>query len=418
MPLFLTRNVSAEDSQSSQASFGLYKEGKWWKVQTDLITILFPAGGKKPMFLWWYSNDTNNVYVVKYKGLIEYLALDQSYYIRRCEANNLTVQERLLARYAMSGPHMNRIRERIRNYMLSRFLGLHPAFLPFSACKWNLTGPTSVTKEDGVSYVSFNFTLDEAPPRFDFAEGNIIIRCRFYVTDATENVHGLYNYTVNAGELKMDLIVKDWQWNTDKLIQLFQEMHEEFGTPIPKMRAGLALWTDLASIKIEDTPLAEQDASSTTDVLEGNSQASDIVVGGQRVQVRENRTAMGDDEASMGTSIRERYKLRFARGSQTLGGFFDFVDKAAAINPDTGEASLVNVTGAYISAGAYMRVFMCYPYFGVSTLEHDPTIGVEAIVPWLPPYLLFVLVGATIVIVAAVAAVRIRKKTVNILTVK
>jgi hypothetical protein len=32
--------------------------------------LLFPASGKKPMFLWWYTNDTDNIYVVKYKGLI------------------------------------------------------------------------------------------------------------------------------------------------------------------------------------------------------------------------------------------------------------------------------------------------------------------------------------------------------------
>jgi hypothetical protein len=411
VPSFLINSVSAENSQSLQTSFGLCREGKWWKVQTDLITILFPAGGKKPMFLWWYSNDTSNIYVVKYKGLTEYLALDQPYYVRRCEANNLTIQELLEARYA-------RARDRIRNYMISRFLDVHPAFLPFSVCRWNLTDPASVTREDGVSYVSFNFTLDEAPPRFDFAEGNVIIRCRFYATNATENVHNHYNYTVNAGELKMDFIVKNWQWATDRLTELYQELHEEFGTPVPKTRAGLALWTDLASIQIENMPLAEEDAGSTADLVEGNSQVSDIVVGGQRVQVRENRTAMGDDEAPMRERIRERYKLSFAKGSQTLGGFFDFVDKAAIINPDTGGVSLVNVTGAYIAAGAHMRVFISYPYFGANTLEHDPTIGVETVVPWMPPYLLFVLIGATVVIVVAVATVKIRKKTVNILSVK
>lgn len=52
----------------------------WWRIETGFITILFPSGGKKPMFLWWYSNDTTDVYLVKYKGPIEYMTLDNTYY--------------------------------------------------------------------------------------------------------------------------------------------------------------------------------------------------------------------------------------------------------------------------------------------------------------------------------------------------
>jgi hypothetical protein len=417
IPAFLASPANAE-TQVAGPTTELYREGKWWKVQADPITILFPTSGKKPMFLWWHNNDTINVYVVKYKGLIEYLALEQPYYMRKWQADNLTIQERLEAKYAGQGPHMSQIRQRIRNHMLAKFLDFHPAYLPFSACQWNLTGPANVQREDGVSYVSFNFTLKKAPPKFAFAEDNVIIRCRFYKTDATENVRGLYNYTVNAGELKMDFVVQNWKWNIDRLSELFQDLNQNFDISLPQTRAGLALWTNMASIRIEDLPLAEQDASSASDALEGSSQTSDIVMGGQRVQVQENRTAMGDDETPIRERIRERYKLHFAKGSQTLAGFFDFVDKATIIDPSTGDVSLVNVTGAYIAAGRHMRVFISYPYFGAKTLEHDPTIGVESVVAWMPPYLLFVLVGATIVVAVAVAAIKLRKKTVNILSVQ
>ena len=417
IPAFLAAPVNA-DTDASQATAELYGNGKWWKVQTDFITLLFPASGKKPMFLWWYTNDTDNIYVVKYKGLIEYLALEQPYYLRRYQADNLTIQERLEAKYAMQGQYMSQIRQRIRYHMLARFLDLHPALLPFSACKWNLTGPVDVTRADGVSYISFNFTLEQAPTKFDFAEGNVIIRCRFYKTDATESFRNLYNYTVNAGELKMDFVVKNWEWNVDKLSELFQDLNQNFSIPVLQTNSSLALWVNMASIQIEDLPLAEQDATSTSDILEGSSQASDIVASGQRVQVQANRTTMGDDETPIRQRVRERYKLQFAKGSQTLAGFFDFVDKAAVIDPATGNASLVNVTGAYIAAGAHMRVFISYPYFGANTLEHDPTIGVENVVAWMPPYALFLLVGTTIIVAAAVAAVKLRKKTVNILEVK
>jgi hypothetical protein len=409
------------DEEALNVDYGPYRDGKWWRIKTDLITILFPAGGKKPMFLWWYSNDTNNIYVVKYKGLIEYITIDYPYYLHRYQADDLTIQERLEAKYATTGPNQNRIRERIQAYIgLSWLLGFHPAYLPLSACQWNLTGPASVTREDGVSYISFNFTLIDAPPKFDFARDNVIIRCRFYATDAMENVYGLYNYTVHAGELKMDLIIKNWEWNIDKLNELFEILHDEFNIAVPQIRSGLALWVDLASIEIVDMPIAEQDANAAFDVVEANSKTSDIIVGNRRVQVCENVSAKGIDETPMTLRdrIRERYRLRFAKGSQTLAGFFDFVDQAVVINRTTEEIAPVNVTAAYIPAGNHMRLFIGYPYFGNNTLEHDPSIGVESLAPWLPTNLLMVLIGATIAIAVTVAAVKLRKKTVNIVNVQ
>lgn len=425
IPMYLINNVNAADSEDSlNVNCELYRENKWWRIQTDLITILFPAGGKKPMFLWWYSNDTNNIYVVKYKGLIEYLAIDYPYYQHKYRADNLTIKERLEAKYCESElyPLLKRqqIRDRLRNVYLRWFLDFHPAYLPFSACQWNLTGPVNVTRDDGVSYISFNFTMVKAHlPIFKFAENNIILRCRFYATDATENVHDLYNYTVHAGELKMDLIVENWEWNIDKLTDFFNDLQEVFNITVPKMRAGLALWVDLASIEIVDMQIAEEDASSTSDLVETNSKASDIIVGDQRVQIHENKTAMSADETPIHVRdrIRDRYRLRFAKGSQTLAGFFDFVDTAVVIDA-TGDATPVNVTAAYISAGNHMRLFIGYPYFGNCTLEHDPSIGIESVTPWLPTNLLLILIGATIIIGVAVVAVKVRRKTVNIVNMQ
>jgi hypothetical protein len=426
LPTLLINNVNASDSNDN-TNVQVEPYGHWWKIKTDLITILFPASERKPMFLWWYSNDTNNIYVVKYKGLIEYLTIDYPYYNNLYEANNLTIQERLEAKYASQSPFQVRVRNKIRDY-IGLLLGLHPAYLPFNACRWNLTGPVNVT-EDGVSYISFNFTLAKAPPIFDFAEGNVMIRCRFYATEATENVYGLYNYTVRPGELKMDLVIQNWEWNIDKLNNLFDALHDEFNITVPKLRAGLALWVDMASINITDISIAEQDANLTTHVLpqsssaaplepvEATSDTSDIIAGGQRIQVR-NKVADITTPLNVKTRLHERFRLRFAKGSQTLAGFFDFVNTAVVINSTTQEKSLVNVTAAYIPAGNHMRLFIGYPYFSSNTLEHDPSIGVESVVPWLPTGLLMILIGATIAIAVAVAAVKLRKKTVNILNVQ
>ena len=427
LPTLLINNANASGSGDITSVQVEPYGAHWWRVKTDLITILFPASGRKPMFLWWYSNDTDNIYVVKYKGLIEYLTIDYPYYNNMYEANNLTIQERLEAKYASQSPFQVRVRNKIRDY-IGLLLGLHPAYLPFNACRWNLTSPVNVT-EDGVSYISFNFTLAKAPPIFDFAEGNVMIRCRFYATEATENVYGLYNYTVRPGELKMDLVIQNWEWNIDKLNNLFDALHDEFNITVPKLRAGLALWVDMASINITDIPIAEQDANLTTQVLpqsssaaplepvEINSDTSDIIAGGQRIQVR-NRVANIVTPLNVKTRLHERFRLHFAKGSQTLAGFFDFVNTAVVINSTTQEKSIVNVTAAYIPAGNHMRLFIGYPYFSSNTLEHDPSIGVESVVPWLPTGLLMILIGATIAIAVAVAAVKLRKKTVNILNVQ
>ena len=425
-PLAVVNNVNAAEPQRLRVS--CYQDGNWMKIQTDLITILFPAGGKKPMFLWWYANDTTNIYVVKYKGLIEYMTLDYEYYSVACEASQLKIQERLEAKYAISQPEPYRttIRNRIRAY-LGWVLGLHPALLPFSACRWNLTGPEEVNRTDGVSYISFNFTLVDAPKIFDFAEGNVIIRCRFYLTDATESAHGLYNYTVKAGELKMDFVVQNWEWNIDKLNDLFEYLKSR-GYTVPELRAGLALWVDMASLNLTKLSTAEQDADTTLQTLpesvvdvqpepvEANSGVSDIIAGGQRIQVK-NRIASETTPLNVRTRLHERFRLRFAKESQTLAGFFDFVNTALVIDSTTGEPSVVNVTAAYMQAGNHLRLFISYPYFGNNTLEHDPSIGVEQVIPILPK-LIWILVGASVVIGVAVAAVKLLKKPVNILAVK
>ena len=428
-PTLLINNANASSNNDINNVELEHYGDNWWKIKTDLITILFPANGRKPMFLWWYSNDTDNIYVVKYKGLIEYLTIDYPYYNNLYEANALTVQERLEAKYASSGPHQNRVRERIMAAYLGWLLGFHPAYLPFSACRWNLTGPVNVSREDGVSYISFNFTLTKAPLAFNFAEDNVIIRCRFYATEATENVYGLYNYTVGPRELKMDLVIRNWEWNIDKLNGLFRVLHDDFNIAVPKLRAGLALWVDMASINITDIQIAEQDANLTMQALPQSSSAapsepvevtsdtSDVIAGGKRIQVR-NKVADITTPLNVGARLHERFRLRFATGSQTLAGFFDFVNTAVVVNSTTQEKSIVNVTAAYMTAGNHMRLFIGYPYFGSNTLEHDPSIGVESVVPWLPTNLLITLIGVTIAIAIAVATVKLRKKTVNIVNVQ
>ena len=391
----------------------------WIRLETDLITILFPANGKKPMFLWWYSNDTNNVYVMKYKGLIEFLTFDVPHYMRKYEASSLTIQEQLEAKYGTSGLHQTQIRNRIRAY-IAGLLGLHSPFLPFSACEWNLTGPLLVPKRDSVYCVSFNFTLTKAPPQFSFAENNVIIRCRFY-NGSVEESAGTYNYTVGAGQMKMDLVVKNWTWNIDRLQPLFDILESQYGIAVPPYKTRLALWINLASINIVDLAHAENDledpADNTVETIAGvRATASNMVFSGRRHGITQNDVAAGVDEKPMTLRYRlkEQSRIHFAKEDTTLAGFLSFVSTANIIDPTTEDMTSANVTASYIAAGGHMRLFLCYPYFGDDILEHDPLIGAEVIPAFVSPILVLILVVVAGGVGVVFAVAKWKRKTVNI----
>jgi hypothetical protein len=300
---------------------------------------------------------------------------------------------------------------------IGNFTNLHAPYLPFSSSTWTLDPPVNVT-QDSVSYLSFNFTLTQVPgqrQRFEFAENNIIIRCRFYYTPATVNVHGQYSYTVSAGEFKIDLIIKHWEWNIDRLQNVITELNG-LGLNIPSAKAGLALWVNLASVNLTKLRIAGEDAESVTDTdyTESVSNAPAMYVEGQKVSVVQNKT--GSDETPMGNSIRDRFRIRFENGDATLAGFFKFVPQAIITDGQT--YNTTNVTASYVSAGAHLRLFIGFPYFGNKTLEYDPSFGLEQISAWLPTSLLAILVGASVVIAVAVIAVRMRRLTTDIVDVR
>jgi len=408
------------------------KEGVWYKFETPLITLLFPAGGKKPMFIWWYTNDSSEIYVVKFKGLIEYLTFDTLYYVRRYPAEGLTICERLRERFI--GPKMGHLMPHLREMITNRIeymklwiavlFGLHPPYLPFSACSWELEGPELVLRGD-TSFWSFNFTLKIVPmPIFNFAENNIQIRCRFYNTTTTETIDESHNYTVAAGQLKFDFVVNNWEWNIDKIKPFLEELKNDYGIEVPPHKTGLALWINLASIKIEDLNYAENEVQSQTEgLIETRSQMRGAMISGQYYPVNEDKVADGEDERPIQLTIqsRERIRIHFARKEETIAGFLEFVPWARLLNETGDTVDYVDVTASYIAARAHLRLFICYPYFGDYTLEHDPTIGLAS-APAIPtlvnPELLMVLIGTTIAIAVAVAAVRLRRKTVDIVSVQ
>ena len=414
---FITHTVAAQTKEKPEVlPHGPYGNSDWTWIKTDTVNIIFPAGGKKPTFLWWYTEDTSNVYVLKYKGLIEFMTFHAPYYQHVYEATEFRLRTMLNDEYFEPGQQMFRQQARLRIQQrlmqLASFYGLHRSYLPFSACEWNLTGPVEVPSDDP-NYLSFNFTLVSVPfPNLIFAEDNIIIRCRFYYSETTEDVEGLYTYSVGAGELKMDLIIKNWTWNLDLIRPLLDEFAEN-GIDVPVNKAGLALWINLASIPIRQVDLAEQDVETQNGLLETQSMTQNMYVEGSQVGVVQNRTQTSLEQPLRAqANQRERYKLRFATPNTTLTGFFKYVPNALIREGDM--TTVVDVSASYVPAGNHMRLFLAYPYFGDKTLEHDPSIGLETMQTLVTSETLLVLVGITSIMAVVVLAYKWKRKTINI----
>jgi hypothetical protein len=387
------------------------------------------------MFLWWYTNDNSTIYVVKFKGVIEYLTFSLPYYDRRYAADNLTIRQMLSDDYiepklgGVQSQMRQALRETIMGNLMLWLAGFHSPYLPFNGCSWKLTGPTFVSNGD-VSYWSFNFTLETVPmPRLKFAENNIQIRCRFYNTSATETPdpsHPEYNYTVAAGQLKFDFVVSNWEWNIDKIktfVAWLEETHPNLNIIIPTYKTGLALWVNMASIKLEDISAARNDVQNQSqESVETMSQMRAASINDEYYPVTANKTQSEyERQVRVTSNFRNRTRVQYANTEGNISGYLEFVPWARLLNATGDTIRYVNVTASYIAAGGYLRLFICYPYFGNSTLEHDPTIGLTS-APMIPtlvtPTLLAILVGATIAIAVAVAAVKLRKKPVNIISIR
>ncbi|MEM3443065.1 MAG: hypothetical protein QXM86_04330 [Candidatus Bathyarchaeia archaeon] len=443
MAAIMFPNAKADNNESDNeiGSVEPVLEGLWYKFETPLITLIFPAKGTKPMFLWWYTNDNDTIYVVKFQGIIEYLILDKPYYRHRFQADNATINATLWGNYIEPV-----LRQKYYNIQAHRWkyqkaisgffgllLGLHRAYLPFSACNWTLTGPTLVENENS-TYWSFNFTLTEVHGhnKMKFAENNIQIRCRFYNTTTTkipDKNQPDYNYTVAAGQLKFDFVVSNWEWNIDKINNFL----DEYNVTIPVNRTGLALWINMASIELEDLPNAEKEVQYEAEhreeaqvQVENGADMQNVMIGGEYCVASQNETSQDEKPVQATLQIRERFRERirayFACGKTDVPvGFLEFVPWARILDDEGNTIEYANVTASYVAAGGHIKLFICYPYFNSSyTLEHDPTIGLDMAPPTpslVGPGVIIVLLGATVAIAVAVAAVKLRKKTINIVNV-
>jgi len=389
-PMIAVPTLASDDEQSDEMKV---VPGQWWyKLETDIITVLFPAGGRKPMFIWWYTGKPDQIFVVKYQGLIEYFAFDHpllplkpDYYNRMREASRERFEEMYTAlreqELMQMGP-LYRL-ELLHQIMMEINQTWHRPFFPFNAAKWNLSEVKNITADGTMVGVSFAFKLVKVPywmPAFKFAENNIMIRVRFYNTTVVEKDPDTgYEFTVNANEMKMDFVINKWEWNIDAIKELLTTLKTNgIDVNVPLGKSRLALWVNLASINITKLPMVDEEGEPER--IEEHSTATHMDVEGVLEDIRPNMTQTSTS-LEKAIEINRPFppiKLRFANETTTLAGFFRFVSSAKVKDfPQTGDVGMVPVKAAYIAAGAHMRLFIGYPYFGNGSLEHDPSIGVE-----------------------------------------
>ncbi len=475
--------VEAQPSQAGGPQ--VERTGDLTIIRTDLFTVAFPANGTKPMFVWWANNDSGKVYVVHYKGLVEYARINGSSFRLRNMAepslfnaiileNNLRDEARLLeiergialavstgadlVRANILSASANRsaavdalnqavsnlqtidnatggslpevsaaigkinsaisligsskpsgagsligdaisslggaiksglnsvrdlVKERIEERERLRELAdnFHPAFLSFGSTGWELGEITEIRSGDKVIGLSFTMTLTDAPSKFDFAEGNVELAIRLYSEPVIEVGSGSgYSYNVSAGEMKMDLAVRDWEWN-------FEPISVSILNATGTVEPALALWIDAASYPADaigecfkDLDEVETTSASPSVTFRGNPAAPCI-----RLAITERSTEAADlsvaatvtnqNLAGKNLMMAGPAKLKFGVSEeQDLVGIFKFVPFATVT--DGNSSYSVPVEAAYFNAGNHIRIYISYPYFN-GLLVHDPSIGLD-----------------------------------------
>jgi len=464
-------------------------------IKTSDYTVIFARNGSMPSFVWWANNDTSDVYVVQYKGLIEFAQIDNSSGFQlKNEAestllagliNNMNVMDeakldqlaqggiiisKISSTLTLAGVAINSgygngtkavadlrkeasdlqtfaqnvsdstitasvnqsvydinavinainsgnnpqdlintamqqlgnlsntglnaakqvINDRIaaREQLVNLSSGWHPAALPFGASTWTVTNPTTITDSNGNAIgITFTFTLVNAPSQFAFANNNVQLVIRIYNAPVDEQVSQggqSYSYSLASGEMKMDFIVSNWQWNfAPSVVQLFNSKYAETGIHVTP---ALALQVDAAAYNISSSmadrllgnlSMVSAPVAAPTAIFSQGPTTTSIPVTGQSAdatQLNYTPATMNQNIAGKNLKIASQAKLTL-KGQGTLEGFFKFVPYATVDN--NGVYSTVDVGASYYMAGNHLSLYITYPYFN-GTLTHDPSIGVQS----------------------------------------
>jgi len=277
-------------------------------LNSTMITAEFE--GQKPKIKFYYTGDDRNVtrFYVNYKQIIEY------------EDKNL------------DGVFQN-------NESTARF--------ELESARWSHTDLYNVMNGSKVVGIGINFTV-ETPIHIAGKGGasyDVMIKVvtRIYQNRTTERINrdGKWvNYTINAGEIKTDLLIGNWPFSSSK--------------------NKLAFEADLVENILHETKVAHRfEIAEDKNVTKAKSSLNETTLGysEHRIKPPKNET-----------------RINFVgESSNKIHAFFKFVNTAFVTNK-TG-TYLVNVNSSYLTHGDALRVYISYPYFN-GTVEHDPSLGV------------------------------------------
>ncbi len=119
-------------AQTTQPALKQWRTKGWKAIETDVVTIIFPAGGKHPIFIWYYNRDNKTIHVVHFKGIWDYFTIDVPHLIefRRnlnftAELVNKTITSKLIRRaieierlHRWLQLHLNKTAEKARQLSL------------------------------------------------------------------------------------------------------------------------------------------------------------------------------------------------------------------------------------------------------------------------------------------------------------
>ena len=71
LTLLFNATVVAEPQWKTKKSHG------WTIIETNTITIAFPANYTKPVFIWWITGQNNTKYIVIYQGIWDYYVIEK-----------------------------------------------------------------------------------------------------------------------------------------------------------------------------------------------------------------------------------------------------------------------------------------------------------------------------------------------------
>jgi hypothetical protein len=242
----------------------------------------------------------------------------------------------------------------------------HPPFLSFQKCEWYLTDleyiPLGSSEAIGVA---FTYMLKSAPSRFNFTEGNIMVRCRLYTSPVVEEVNGV-EYSVSKAELRIDVVIQGWIWITPVVVDRISQVLDGRINTSTNIFNALALWINLASVNmtyVGDLWRGQYggNLSASNTILLDNLLVNINVESRDEVEVKLNKSPV---------------KFSFMSGGDVLKGFLKFMSEAF-IQHFNNTSSTSSIYLSYLEAPGFLKLYICYPYFNGGVLEHNPSLGVD-----------------------------------------